>query len=91
MINAKLKDNQRLATKSNLSRQLLRQKRAIAFQAFDIYKTNVQYGIVTETPEDHAAITEWYSRCLDMEHPGVAADALLNIPEAIGRYMRTRY
>lgn len=88
MINAKLKDNKRLADKASVNPDLLRQRRAIAFQAFDIYKANVQYGIVVELEGDHELAIRWYYNCLNMEQPDVVADALDNVPPLVKHYMR---
>ena len=88
MINTKLKDNKRLANKASINPDLLRQRRAIAFQAFDIYKTNAMYGVVPDDPAEHIRIMKWYNACLDMEHPDLVRQALDGIPEVIQRYMR---
>lgn len=70
-------------TEENLEteRTELRSERAKAFKAFDIYKTNVQYGIVSETEEAHARIVMWYDACLDLE-----AEAIRNMPKEIARF-----
>lgn len=66
---------------------VLRAKRAKAFKAFDIFKTNVAYGIVEQDEETRANVVEWYEHCLDMRYPELVADALDNIPTCISRYM----
>lgn len=59
----------------------LRSKRAKAFKAFDIYKSNVEYGIISETAETKAKIIKWYNACLNLEF-----EAINNVPSEIKRY-----
>ena len=59
----------------------LRSKRARAFKAFDIYKSNVEYGIISETVETKAKIIKWYNACLDLDYI-----AINNVPSEIKRY-----
>ena len=66
---------------------MLRAKRAKAFKAFDIFKTNVAYGIVEQDEETRANVVEWYEHCLDMRYPELVAESLDNIPPCISRYM----
>lgn len=51
-------------------------------KAFDIYKSNVQYGINIETAEEHTLILEWYEKVLNLE-----IDSILNIPTQIKKYL----
>ena len=61
-------------------RQNLRSHRDSLFAAFDIYKTNVFYGI--ENDSDRQLIIEWYQRVLDLDE-----DAINNPPQKIARYL----
>lgn len=63
------------------SNEYLRAKRNVAFKAFDIYKENVNYGLVSETQEEHTAIVEWYNKCLELD-----AEAINNVPPQIERF-----
>ena len=58
----------------------LRSQRAILLIAFDIYKTNVFYGI--ENDENHDIVISWYKKVLDMEE-----EAINNPPEEILKYL----
>ncbi len=60
---------------------ILRAKRSKAFAAFDIYKDNVNYGLIEETEEEHSIIVSWYFQCLDLK-----PSAINNVPEVIKRY-----
>ena len=51
-------------------------------KAFDIYKSNVNYGIEIETIEENSEIVYWYRKLLDLEE-----SALENIPKKISRYL----
>lgn len=59
-----------------------RQLRKPLLEAFDIYKSNVYYGIVSETEEEHAAVLAWYRKLLDLED-----DSLTVVPDEIARYL----
>lgn len=52
-------------------------------KAFDIYKSNVYYGIVTETAEEHNTVLNWYQNLCDLKE-----EALINIPENVKKYLR---
>ena len=58
----------------------LRAIRAPILQAFDIYKTNVIYGIEEETNKEEILL--WYEDILDLK-----PEALENIPEQVKKYM----
>ena len=60
---------------------LLRKKREPLLKAFDVYKANVNYGIVSETDEQKANILEWYSKVLALDET-----ALNNVPSVIAKY-----
>ena len=52
-------------------------------KAFDIYKSNVYYGIITETAEEHTAILSWYKNLLDLKE-----SALGNVPKKVEEYLK---
>ena len=64
------------------SAEVLRKQRARLFKAFDIYKTNVKYGIEQESEEQHTEIIVWYQKCLDLDY-----EAINNPPEKVVRYL----
>ena len=64
------------------SPEYLRQVRALDFKAFDIYKENVNYGLINESQEQHDEIVEWYQKCLQLD-----AEAINNVPDAIKQFM----
>lgn len=61
---------------------VLRQKREILFKAFDIYKSNIEYGLITETDEAHQRIASWYLLALDLDY-----NAITNYPHELDRYI----
>ena len=61
---------------------VLRQKREKLFKAFDIYKSNIEYGLITETDEAHQRIASWYLLALDLDH-----NAITNYPPELDRYL----
>ena len=63
--------------------ELLRAKRKRLFKAFDIYKQNVAYGLVSETQENHNQLVQWYAKCLDLD-----ANTINNCPNEIKPYMK---
>lgn len=72
-----------LIKRAESSPEYLRRKRVRAFEAFDIYKSNVYYGIVSETEECHRKIVSWYKSCLDL-----SLDAINNLPEEVKVYLK---
>lgn len=60
-----------------------RQLREPILRAFDIYKSNVYYGVVTETDAEHYEILYWYQLLLDLDEY-----ALNNVPKAIAKYIK---
>lgn len=60
----------------------LRGQREPLLNAFDTYKTNVEYGIETETAEEHTAMLQWYKALRDLDE-----SAFINIPERIRYYL----
>ena len=61
---------------------VLRQKREKLFKAFDIYKSNIEYGLITETDEVHQRISSWYLLALDLDY-----NAITNYPPELDRYL----
>ena len=71
--------------KQEVEQNKLRIKREPLLRAFDIYKSNVYYGIIKETEEDHNAIISWYDNLLDLK-----TSAFENVPVSIQRYLKNR-
>ncbi len=63
--------------------EALRTLRAPLLDAFDVYKSNIYYGIVTETEAEHAAVLAWYRGLLDLD-----VDALAEVPDGVKKYIR---
>ncbi len=72
-----------LIKRAESSPEYLRRKRVKVFEAFDIYKSNVYYGIISETDEQHQKIISWYKNCLDL-----SIDAINNPPEEVRVYLK---
>ena len=72
----------KVVDRANASPEYLRQKRAKVFKAFDVYKENVNYGLVEETEQEHENIKIWYNACLDLNK-----NAIENVPEKIAKYL----
>lgn len=73
--------------KSNIvefKKNKLRNKRNSLLEAFDKYKTNVNYGIVVEDEETRAKIVSWYSDLLNLVETAFEED---NIPSEIKYYL----
>ena len=64
------------------SNEYLRNRRMVVFRAFDIYKENVNYGIVEETQEKHEEILNWYRACCDLDK-----NAINNVPSEVAKYL----
>lgn len=60
----------------------IRQLREPLLKAFDIYKSNIAYGVETESGVERAEIMLWYQDLLDKKET-----ALINIPTKIKRYL----
>lgn len=60
----------------------IRQLRKPMLEAFDIYKSNVAYGVETETSFEKEEIMMWYKDLLDKKE-----SALVNVPSKIRRYL----
>jgi hypothetical protein len=61
---------------------MLRERRKKLFKAFDIYKTNVGYKLLSETKDRHAQIVEWYQNALDLNE-----EAIEQYPEELDKYL----
>lgn len=73
-----------LIKNTDYEKEYLREQRKSLLKAFDVYKTNVQYGIENETEEEHQYILEWYKGILDLNIEYFKWD---NIPPKINHYM----
>lgn len=63
--------------------EALRTLRAPLLDAFDIYKSNVYYGIITETDKQHAAIVAWYHDLCDLKESAISEP-----PAGIRKYLK---
>lgn len=63
---------------------IAREYRTCLFAAFDIYKSNVQYGIESETAEQHVEILNWYDQMLTLP---LTRESYVGSPECIKRYL----
>ena len=61
---------------------ILRSVRKGLLKAFDVYKTNVSFGIVEQTELEIAVAKKWYEKLLDLNE-----DAFLDIPSQIAKYL----
>ena len=61
----------------------IRQLRTPLLEAFDVYKSNVTYGVENETVTEKAEIMAWYQDLLDKKE-----SALKNVPLKIKRYYK---
>ena len=60
-----------------------RQVREPLLKAFDVYKSNVNYGVIIETEAEHNAVLEWYQKLCDL-----IPEAFENIPSQIERFLK---
>lgn len=67
---------------SGAEQDALRQLRAPLLAAFDIYKSNVFYGIIAESERERGEILTWYRALLDKE-----PWALTTIPQMVRPYV----
>ena len=72
-----------LTERAKISPEILRIERERLFKAFDIYKANVRYGVISESDEEHTLITEWYRKALDLD-----ANAINDYPVVFNRYLK---
>lgn len=65
--------------------------REVQFEAFDIYKQNINYGIIEETELEHDAICLWYIVMLDFPQQITLENACTiqfpETPEIIKQYL----
>ena len=61
---------------------VLRNKRARLFKAFDIFKENVNFGITQLSDERKAEIIAWYNLCLELDY-----NAINNYPSELEKYL----
>lgn len=61
----------------------LRTLREPLLAAFDIYKSNVQYGILTETEEERGTVLAWYRDLLNLDE-----SAIREVPKKIQQYVK---
>ena len=69
----------------NKKQDELRSQRAPLLKAFDIYKSNVNYGIIQETEVRKNIIIEWYNKILDLNEDYITKEE--NIPYEILYYL----
>ena len=72
-----------LTDRARISPEILRMERERLFKAFDIYKANVRYGVISESEEEHTLITEWYRKALDLD-----AGSIRDYPIVLNRYLK---
>lgn len=72
----------RLLENAKHNLDVLRNQRARLFKAFDIYKENVNYGLIQETQETHDKLANWYRNCLDLDF-----NAIINCPTELEKYL----
>lgn len=80
-VNGKFVYTPHTKTQEEITKEL-RKKREPLLKAFDIYKSNVDYGIITETDSQHNKIVAWYNKILDLNE-----DAINNPPSEITKYI----
>ena len=61
----------------------IRQLRTPLLEAFDIYKSNINYGVEIETDEERKEIIVWYQNLLNLN-----IEAIINVPSKIQRYVK---
>lgn len=69
----------------NKKQDELRSQRTPLLKAFDIYKSNVNYGIIEETEERKKIIIEWYKKILDLDEKSITDKE--SIPSEILLYL----
>ncbi len=62
--------------------ELKRQLRKPLLSAFDVYKTNVLYGVIEEEQEVNAKIKQWYKSLLNLED-----EAFFQVPVEMENYI----
>lgn len=61
----------------------LRQLRAPLLDAFDIYKSNVYYGVIEESEQQHEEILAWYRDLCDLKESAIATP-----PHGVQKYLK---
>lgn len=61
----------------------IRQLRAPLLAAFDVYKSNVFYGVIEEDAETHEAVLAWYRALLEKDPA-----ALTDVPAGVRPYVK---
>lgn len=64
-----------------------RQIRKPILDAWDIYKGNVNYGAVIETPEEHAEVVSWYRDLCDLKDEAFTDSA---IPVKVKKHLEAK-
>lgn len=64
------------------NQEVLRNKRARLFKAFDIFKENVSFGIEQINDERKQEIISWYAHALELDY-----NAIENYPSELERYL----
>ncbi len=67
---------------TSLGDKATRQLRGPLLRAFDIYKSNIAYGVISEGAEEHQDIVMWYRALLEKEEW-----AIDSIPQGILPYL----
>lgn len=62
--------------------EVLRKQRARLFKAFDIYKENVNFGILEVSEERKNELIVWYKQALDLDY-----NAINNYPSELNLYL----
>ena len=68
----------------------VRRERRKLLQAFDVYKSNLYYGVIEETEDEHDDILAWYQAILDLPEAVSKVNlevAWPDVPEKIKRYL----
>ena len=63
-------------------RNVFRQRRKKLFEAFDILKGNVNFGVETLTEAERVEIVSWYNAVKDLEEW-----AFERVPQKVGNYL----
>jgi hypothetical protein len=73
---SKLKEEEHILKTKRLIREPL-------LSAFDIYKSNVYYGVIEESEEEKAVVLTWYKDLCDLKE-----SAISNVPQKILKYVK---
>lgn len=75
-------DNENLIFDEEVLKSVYRERREILLKAFDVYSKNVVYGVETETEAEHAEITAWRQKLLNLDKA-----AFSSVPARVRYYM----